>query len=279
MLRSLRYYLIIPILFIGVDAVAQDTNLWNNWTTEEIADGVNWKSYHGENYFDSKQSINIIEVDMQSENLELSFAYHDSLLIKTSDFGAENGAVAAINGTFFDMNGGGSVVFFKLDGEVITPGAVSRRLYSESGGVGIDEDGAVSIIQRPEDGWLSYDGVPSILGSGPLLILSGEFRNQNSDAFNQNRHPRTAVGITKEQKLLLVTIDGRSSSAYGMSTPELAEFLAEKGAEYALNLDGGGSTTMWIAGGGVVNYPSGNGQYDHSGERPVANVLLLKHKN
>jgi len=62
MLRSLRYYLIIPILFIGVDAVAQDTNLWDNWTTEEIADGVNWKSYHGENYFDSKQSINIIEV-------------------------------------------------------------------------------------------------------------------------------------------------------------------------------------------------------------------------
>ena len=279
MLTSLRYYLIIPILFIGVDAVAQDTNLWDNWTTEEIAAGVNWKSYHGENYFDSKQSINIIEVDMESAEMELEFAYHDSLLIKTSEFGAENEAVAAINGTFFDMSGGGSVVFFKMNGEVITRGAVSRRLYSESGGVGIDDDGEISIVQRPEDGWLSHDGVPSILGSGPLLILSGEFRNQNNDAFNQNRHPRTAVGITQNGMLLLVTIDGRSSSAYGMSTPELAEFLAEKGAEYALNLDGGGSTTMWIDGAGVVNYPSGNGQYDHGGERPVANVLLLKQKN
>ena len=86
MLRHLRYYLIIPILFIGVDAVAQDTNLWDNWTTEEIAAGVNWKSYHGENYFDSKQSINIIEVDMESAEMELEFAYHDSLLIKTRVF-------------------------------------------------------------------------------------------------------------------------------------------------------------------------------------------------
>jgi exopolysaccharide biosynthesis protein len=47
------------------------------------------------------------------------------------------------------------------------------------------------------------------------------------------------------------------------------------GCEYALNLDGGGSSTAWVAGKGIVNYPSDNKKWDHQGERSVATALLF----
>jgi exopolysaccharide biosynthesis protein len=247
------------------------------WESEEISECVYWKSYTGNDLFDSVQSVNMIQADLSCSSYELTFAWSDSTLIPTSQFGMNNGAIAAVNGTFFDVQRGGSVVFFKVKDEVITRGAVNRRLYSESGGISIGEDGAITVLARPEDGWLTTTH-STVMGSGPLLILNGEQRNLSEDPFNQNRHPRTAVGLTEDDMLLLITVDGRSSLAHGMSTPELQEFMDQMGAVYALNLDGGGSTTMWIDGfgeNGIVNYPSDNRQFDRQGERGVANVLLL----
>ncbi|TVR32987.1 MAG: phosphodiester glycosidase family protein [Balneolaceae bacterium] len=247
---------------------------------EEIAKCVTWKYYYGEEFFKSKQSINLIDVDLSCADLTASFAWSDSLLVKTSTFGEQNSAVAAINGTFFNMERGGSVVFFKVDGEVISRGAVNRRLYSESGGIAIHNDGTIAIVIRPEEGWLT-DNNPTVMGSGPLLILNGEHQQLRNDPFNEFRHPRTAVGTTTDQRLLMITVDGRSSEAHGMSTPELREFMENIGAVSALNLDGGGSTAMWIAGkaeNGIVSYPSDNRQFDRQGERGVANVLLLAPK-
>jgi exopolysaccharide biosynthesis protein len=244
---------------------------------EEIAKCVTWKYYYGEEFFQSKQSINLVDVDLSCAVLTVSFAWSDSLLVKTSTFGDRNGAIAAINGTFFNVERGGSVVFFKVDGEVISRGAVNRKLYSESGGIAIHDDDAITIVTRPDDGWLT-DNNPTVMGSGPLLILNGEHQLLQKDPFNEFRHPRTAVGTTTDQRLLLLTVDGRSSEAHGMSTPELRGFMEDIGAVSALNLDGGGSTAMWIAGkgeNGIVSYPSDNRQFDHAGERSVANALIL----
>ena len=62
----------------------------------------------------------------------------------------------------------------------------------------------------------------------------------------------------------------------GMSLFELGVFLRSLKCQQAINLDGGGSTTMWIKSQGVVNYPSDNQRFDHSGERKVANVIVIK---
>jgi exopolysaccharide biosynthesis protein len=66
-----------------------------------------------------------------------------------------------------------------------------------------------------------------------------------------------------------VTVDGRQSESVGMSLAEFAELMISLGITEGLNLDGGGSTTMVIRG-SIVNSPS-----DASGERPVANAVLL----
>ena len=69
---------------------------------------------------------------------------------------------------------------------------------------------------------------------------------------------------------MFVAIDGRSKSAEGMSLNEAQKYLVSLGCVNAINLDGGGSTTLWIKNGGVVNHPS-----DDTGERDVANAVLL----
>ena len=96
------------------------------------------------------------------------------------------------------------------------------------------------------------------------------------------RHPRTAVALTEHKKLLLITVDGRSTQAAGMSANELTRFLLTYFCpQSALNLDGGGSTTMWIASseqrvGGVVNHPTDNKKFDHAGQRRVTSFIVIK---
>jgi exopolysaccharide biosynthesis protein len=86
----------------------------------------------------------------------------------------------------------------------------------------------------------------------------------------ETRHPRTAVGFSRDSTtLLLVVVDGRSSASVGMTLGELADLMRRLGAWQALNFDGGGSTTM-VIGGAVVNVPS-----DATGEREVGNALLV----
>ena len=86
---------------------------------------------------------------------------------------------------------------------------------------------------------------------------------------NGARHPRTAAGWTKDGRLLLLVVDGRSKASRGATLAETAQLLLDHGAEEALNLDGGGSTTLWVAG-VRVNQPS-----DVKGERQVASILAL----
>lgn len=248
------------------------------WVSEEIAEGVTWKKYLGSDLNDARLSINLIEINLDRAQVGMKLAYNQTTLTQTSDFAEQNHAIAAINGSFFSMESGGSVVYMKEDEELIARGASGRNVYTENGGIGWDSDFKPVIMERPESGWEGVN-ISNLLTAGPLLIFENARREFRDDPFHQNRHPRTAVGITGENNLLLVTIDGRSFQSYGMTIPELAQFFSELGAIYAINLDGGGSTAMWIHNGvGVVNYPSDNLEFDHQGERPVSNALLIIHR-
>ena len=132
--------------------------------------------------------------------------------------------------------------------------------------------------QAPREGWDAAPGQSTVLTSGPLLLFEGERIRQAEEKFNTNRHPRTAIGLTKKNHLIAVVVDGRSPEAYGMTIDELATLMESLGCRNAMNLDGGGSSTAWVKGqpsGGVVNYPSDNKRFDHDGERSVANCVLF----
>jgi hypothetical protein len=115
----------------------------------------------------------------------------------------------------------------------------------------------------------------NILGGGPQIIKDGKLSITNEQekiaaTFVNERHPRTAIAKLKSGQVLLVTVDGRQPGvSVGMSLIELSNLLLEFGADEAINLDGGGSTTM-VIGGQIVNKPS-----DQTGERPVSDAILI----
>jgi exopolysaccharide biosynthesis protein len=119
----------------------------------------------------------------------------------------------------------------------------------------------------------SWDTVVEAAGGGPQLVRDGQvFVDAVDERFKPDvvigRNPRTAVGATASGELLLVTVDGRQAISRGVSLQELAELMKKLGAVQAINLDGGGSTTLSVKG-LVINSPSGGA------ERPVADALLV----
>lgn len=119
-------------------------------------------------------------------------------------------------------------------------------------------------------------GFPVLLGDS---VLAPDLDSAGGANFGPVRHPRTAVGIAAGgRRLLLVTVDGRQAPySDGMTLRELAELFRTLGAVNAINLDGGGSTTMVVRRGdgtyAVANRPS-----DREGERSVANALAVERR-
>lgn len=120
--------------------------------------------------------------------------------------------------------------------------------------------------------------IESAVSGGPYLIKDGEIyideKEENIHFAVKNYYaPRTAIGIGKNNKLYLIAVDGRQEGySVGLSLPELAELLKRFGVENAINLDGGGSTTI-VAKDVVLNRPS-DGE-----ERPISSALLIFYNN
>jgi exopolysaccharide biosynthesis protein len=114
-----------------------------------------------------------------------------------------------------------------------------------------------------------------VLGAGPKLVTAGRVditdrREKMIPTFATDRHPRTAIAVLNDGRALLVAVDGRQPAlSIGMTLAELARLLIEFGALEAINMDGGGSTTMVVKG-AIVNRPS-----DVTGERPVSDAILV----
>lgn len=119
-----------------------------------------------------------------------------------------------------------------------------------------------------------WSDVEQAVGGGPMLVRDGQIaidatpERLDGRAFADGCHARTAVGVTLDGALLIVTVDGRAPWSGGVSLPELAALMRDLGAQDAMNLDGGGSTTM-VVDGVVVNAPS------DGAERPIADALLV----
>ncbi|MCY2961285.1 MAG: phosphodiester glycosidase family protein [Planctomycetota bacterium] len=214
------------------------------------------------------------------------------------------GALVAVNAGYFGASGSLSLVVD--EGRVLSPDAADvqragHRHHPARAAFGIRADGRaecawVRVVDgsprawrepprdrrnepagEPEVGASRAWDVRTAVGSGPMLVRDGRFVDTweaevffDSGVVGQDeRAPRTAVGVTHDRRLLLLVIDGRSTESPGATLAETARMLIEAGATDAINLDGGGSTTLVIAG-QVVNHPS-----DPGGARRVGSALGL----
>ena len=119
-----------------------------------------------------------------------------------------------------------------------------------------------------------WHNVRHIISGGPYLVKDGEvFVDMTAQKLQSigGRNPRTAIGYTKDNDFILITADGREGSSVGLTLNELAYFMKSLGCTNAINLDGGGSTVMYVNG-AIVNRPP------QPGGIGLSNALVISKK-
>lgn len=261
------------------------------WTTSQVAPGLKWHNFEGTDPVTSKQQkVNVMEADLSNPSILLKFVYSDTKK-KVSDIAAEMNALAATNATYgADADG---IVHIKTEGVVrreIDPEVTSSR-WKYRAGVWYDGVSSLGFYNRHTGTFEAARAVyetdthKNLYSSAPLLIENGNKINLDDFGGNSDaRHPRTVLAVTGSGRLLLITIDGRLSTAKGMTCPEIQSFLERFFAPaYAINMDGGGSTAMYVSGNGIVNYPC-NGtaedaedvSRDHTAERSLPSFFVIE---
>ena len=278
-----RLYLWLLLLFVAPAALAQssaDSLLIVNaaWSVSTPHKGLTHKQAQIKGLYNSTQSINLIEVAPKRKVHIAS----DERMVQTSLQASEHKAVAAINGTYYNMKVGNSVCFYKR-GKNLIDNTTDGEFKSRVNGAIHERGGEIAIIDWSKQIESEYKGRRgTVLASGPIMVDDGKISDWSScsQSFIDTRHPRSAIFTKKDGTVVLLTVDGRSAgNADGMSIPELAFLVKVLGAEDAINLDGGGSTTLWLKGApenGILNYPCDNKLFDHQGERKVSNIFYVK---
>ena len=280
-----RTSLTLTLLVLALCLHAQRDSLafaHGNWQTDTL-DGMVLKQcrFEGQQLFASNQQIFLLEIP-DTAGYTLRFA-HEPRRTKTSEMARKHGAVAAINGSFFDMDQHFPVCYLRIDSVELgenTPGkdTVNRKYY-QYGTLCLNHDSVLILKTGSSRHWEEGLPYPDIMTAGPLLIWHDTLQYMRDDrTFVTNRHNRTAVGVREDGTVLLLVADGRAKEAEGLSLTELQQLLCWLGCRDALNLDGGGSTTLFLNIGdyqGVANCPSDNGRFDHEGERGVSNAVMV----
>ena len=275
-------YLYLLSLFISLPAYSFTQN-FKQIKVEKLQAGIKLERWSGIHEKWGAQYILILKAKHPKYRLDLAFA-KDSL-IKTSAFAKQSKALAAINGGFFDMKAGGSVSFLVSDGVIIhenKPNVLSVENEMGANAIVVYDNGKGDIL--PTQGPTRIPllkNVEDAIVTGPLLLKNSQINPLQKRPFNDLKHPRSAICLGKKE-IWLVAVDGRHKEASGLNLNDLAQFLLSCGCQQAINLDGGGSTTLYLNTNkfdGIINHPSDNKKFDQEGERPVANVLFLRKNN
>ena len=253
----------------------------DGWIERTLADGVVWRARRFAD-LSGAQVVHEVVVDTTAAGVELR-AVAASGCQTVGALGAQIGAIAGINGGYFDTGGGcPPVSLLKSDGVLVATNGATRGAF----GLGPNGDPMVAIVAAGQD----WPAARQAHGGGPVLVEAGVAHHGGADWADQGftnagflgTNPRTLVGYDGAARSHLVTVDGRHAHAAGMSLDDEAALAvgAEIGLDNAVNLDGGGSTTMWIAGAtpsGVVNYPSDAGPETptHDGSRPCSGGFFV----
>ena len=192
---------------------------------------------------------------------------------------ARNSSVsAALNAGFFGVSGrnrGAPIGTLRIDNVML------NRPYQGRTCLGWSKDNRAAFGEVSWDGKSLNDGDPhwnsmdNIIQAGPFLIRNGEIGIE-SEGFNNSilnlRHPRSVMGLTQEGRWFFFVGDGRDGMhSAGFTLQDVAVILKRKGAAYALNLDGGGSSQLMI-GDKIFNSPS------ERRERPISYAVAAKRK-
>ena len=290
-----RSFLIVAAMLLIFSATAQTTDSEKLATAPrqelKLPNGAEGYVIVRANILDSYQTISVIRYSpkhfkttiVQPEKLTRLSATAKSI---NGDFG--------VNAGYWDVRIDQPSTFLKLDGKQI---ALTANFEKErvDGLVCVGKKKVVLDYCKAGEEAKYAKKYKNILAAGPVLIDDG--KAMDHDAYTKGmvdnaggkpvgafytytqRHPRTAIGTDKKGNVYLVVVDGRSKgNAEGVTISELTKVCEWLGMRDAINLDGGGSSSMWTAEEGTVSYPCRNKKFDHAGERRVSSCVVVNSK-
>lgn len=304
-----KYFLLLSVLLSTTLVAAQTDSAafaHAQWAVKKVNTEVYWETTHITQHelFGANENISVLVIPPHAKSVRLVVGFSDSLET-TSQQSLRYHALAGINGSFFKMRGADpdnhaelnqvpklepsklaynrAGTYLRKNDSLIAPNKIvanqTARRRHQQGSIALGDTTADILKDDTLNfSWENTIAAHDVMTSGPLLLLDNKNTPIPADDFSQKRHPRTAVGKMADGSIMLLVVDGRSEESAGMNLIELQQVMHWLGCVSALNLDGGGSSTMYIKGApdnGVVNYPSDNKKFDHEGEREVANTILV----
>ena len=210
--------------------------------------------------------VRAAEVDLCAPGVSMRATTDSEKWQATSSFGSHVGADVAINGDFYTWDPSLDALGLAMGSGDHWSGDTQNWGFVAFGAENVEISPPGVHVPDPP-GWME-DAV-----GGNIMVLTDGVTTNDQGSFCTTRHPRTVVGLSQDESTFyMVAVDGRApGTSIGMTCAELGDLMRDLGAHDALNLDGGGSTTMWRSGVGVVNSPS-----DDGGERTVLNHLAVR---
>lgn len=264
---------------ITTETTKATTDITSNNTATNDTDTSSDTVYSDDNisvtltkYRENDTTIYVADVTVASMNyLKTAFAensYGKNITEKTSTIAENANAILAINGDFYGA---------QEDGYVIRNGVLYRDTAADDReDLVIYQNGSFAIINENDTtaSELLDAGAWQVLSFGPALVTNGTVAVSESEEVGKAMasNPRTALGITEDGHYLFVVSDGRTSESEGLSLYELAEFMQSLSVTTAYNLDGGGSSTMYLNG-EVINQPTTSGKSIK--ERSVSDIVYI----
>ena len=291
-------------------------NSGNGWTVSSVREGITYYAYSGKDVVTGvSQEAFAVDLDLSNPKYTVALTYTSPAAV-TSDVHKNNHAIATVNagyeaGSIF-IRVGGSTKSAIPNTQISTTGVPnwkSEAAFFCDGVRNVSITKAGDLI-RPYKAPDDYQALVTkqrnfymqrtdkyLISSAPMLLddynpvgetfIDNSVNNWSSlnsehpQHHQRKRHPRTAVALTHDNHLILFVVDGRTNISNGMSAKELTQFLVKYfNPQYALNMDGGGSTAMCVEGLGnsethVVNKPCDTGgREDNQRARDTHFVIL-----
>jgi len=230
---------------------------------ETVQKGVDYQHFTADG-----EDIHVVRIDLSRHDLRVIATRETDRGTTVSEFARRNKAIVAINADYFNKD-------MKPVGLALSPCGVwaGTRDTQREGLIAVG-DGRADIVPQKEvldepESWMT-----SAVSGWPMLVKQCDALTASalpgSDAFTRSPHPRTAVGLSEDGKTMYwVVAEGRREDVGGLTLARLARFMQDElGVCEAMNLDGGGSSAMWVDD-AIVNRPS------DGSERRVANHLAI----
>ncbi|MCR4920527.1 MAG: tyrosine-protein phosphatase [Bacteroidaceae bacterium] len=274
-LSGFRFWLPILLVFIAIGGNAQNKSSYASVLANadwgwKLQGGVYYGKASFDDLYGNPQRVSIAKYSQSEMSTSLYVKEHSSQ--GTNSLAVEAGATAAINGSYFNMSTFTSTTALWVDGKEIATTA-PEEFARVNGIVGFKDDTfyiepySSSTTSSQLAAWgKKYD---SFVASGPIIRRGGVSMNANigGEGF-YGPHPRTLLGKCADGTVYMVIMEGRMEGASGFSLENVVALAEDLNMTDAINLDGGGSSTLWVTGAGVVNKPSGGAV------RNVPNIII-----